>query len=666
MHEENMTLTEVFSPPSDKLFGTFAVVCGYSATARLLQKALDSFTREGEIARRARGGINMLLFLDPRAKILNSSLIPGLYHVAPRAEEKWNPKFKLMHAKVAMLCFSQSHSGPTEVVRLVVNTGNWTEKSASGNLELVWMTDVNLNRKHKIEDRADLSKIADFFNDLLSIYDCPGNVLEKLRWHQKKFENFPGAVRKNRARFISSLGKNHKEQYLGLLDHIVRKMKGAVQQNRLFCGSGFFESGKSGKVPEVLEQIVNRLHDAGVLCAGMDRVRKNLVINPMTCGAVKCWLDRYREDDDELDWMVYLPRDPHAEDEAGRSFLHAKYILVSKWTKGERFNQGRLYLGSGNLSRQGLLYPPGRSGREVGNVEAGVVLELEDFSYDDLRNRLAIGDQWNDSDIELKEDGEESELEGHEEVQVASPILALCQGKQEGKYEIIWSEERLACQLLGMDREIVQAIQPAMKTIELPEGDSLGERVRIECTSRQKTYVIPVFDQKGRFCRSKPARKTVGDLLGQLLGFPTQIVDEEFPDGLHDDNGDPPTPTDGVDRKKLKIQIPDDPVNREFLLGDAMELVEQIARKNQILTSGLLPDWIEHLEFTLIECFDTNKNAFPELKVNFLNVLKKEKFSPSWNSFGNDEKVENLRRRYENAIDNISMAWNIAEFSSIG
>ena len=106
-----------------------------------------------------------------------------------------------------------------------------------------------------------------------------------------------------------------------------------------------------------------KLEDLGVFTANVRRVA---LVEPDEAGALATWAARGASEG----WEIVRPADALGLNRR----LHAKFVYVGYFRDGHASNGG-VYIGSGNLSRRGLLTAGAMTG---GNVECGVVLSVRE------------------------------------------------------------------------------------------------------------------------------------------------------------------------------------------------------------------------------------------------------------------------------------------------
>ncbi len=184
----------------------------------------------------------------------------------------------------------------------------------------------------------------------------------------------PGAP----SRFIHSLQKP-------LIDQIHQPFSEA-KYGTLVCGSGFYEQPQeTAAQPEVFRRMDE------LLCSRT--TVRYVVVNRNRAGALANWFAA----DGARNWSACRPIDP-VTNRGGRDALHAKFIAgLRAGGKKRDYRIACIYIGSGNLSRKGLMSSATlrrqRGAHSAGNIEAGVVFVPEQ-SPDNVWKALACGDEY--------------------------------------------------------------------------------------------------------------------------------------------------------------------------------------------------------------------------------------------------------------------------------
>lgn len=654
-------LVEMFQPP-EGLFGHQAVLTAFTATEQFLEEAVLRFTGLSKRRRAVRGATSVFLMLDAqrtkrRREILRPGQVPALFELSP------GPALTetLLHAKVAVLTFGRTRSGPPTHARLLVTTANWTDTSAAHQLELLWHVDAQLARgpeRGAATDRADIAAAADFIESVARHFVMAPDI-------RNKFASTLSFLREDRPqiaarRFLHSLRQSQRAdgRYVPLLEQL--RERAPVDRDRprdfLLCGSGFFEepTNKAAK-PEVLARLEN--------LPGLRLKEKNVVVNPDRVGAIAEW------DAGEDGWNVVEATDPLAK---GRK-LHAKYIYVGRrW--GESARDGWLYLGSGNLTKRGLLLAP--FSKERGNIEAGVVLELPDKLTEEELDGLFFGaspESLDGSELEagLSEEEVEEVVPDEGWITAAPILLARAMPDADGGVCLVldWDE---AAARDGVEVRLADAwipVDPTSAPLRLADGQ-IPPRVRVR--RGKESWVVAVMDLEGRVAREPDRALGFKDALHELLSFPVPPPEDDD-DGDEDDEGaDDGEPnegdheggggSDGDDDLEggadaLATDAPPRTGRRsldegvlDYPLLEVMELLEAIAQKQVELAGPVLSDWIGHLETALKDGFSAKAPTWRTLGVPFFATLREPGFAP-------ERMDDEQARAYAGALARVAAAW---------
>ena len=356
-------LLDVFVPP-EGMVGHSCALVAMTGQEDFLEAAVQRFCGLRPRQRVELGQVLIYLMLDghaspSRQQVTPPGRIPGLHELQPRPVA---PK-SLLHAKLALLAFSRNRTAAPSYLRLAVITANFTYEFARRQLELVWTVelplDVPLGGTAHATERADIAAAGEFVTRLLDtrFYRDERGLPARERKLTARLDMLLDTSAKikperGRPRFIHSLDES-------LYDQIKQRFRRATERkNLLLCGSGFYEepSGKTKK-PAVLA----KLEDLGVFTGNVCRVA---LVDPAEAGAVASWARKGLAEG----WELLRPFDVRG---FGRR-LHAKFVYVGYLRNGYASN-GWLYLGSGNLSRRGLLTTGSMA---EGNIECGVVFQV--------------------------------------------------------------------------------------------------------------------------------------------------------------------------------------------------------------------------------------------------------------------------------------------------
>ena len=335
----NTTLITLFMPP-ENCFGDFGFVCGFTATPNVMGQIRRSFT--GEMARPA-----LAAFIHPTINAISD--IPGLAWMWMRLQDRG---YNLLHAKVALLGF-RKRDEDGYVIRLAVSTGNWTQDPLTDSIDLFWSIDLQTDTPAD-QDIADIQAAWAMFDWLRNRGDC--TLIEREYDGALPYARLEAEIRTLPAstlqpRFIDSRSQ-------ALLPQVVERLGLRKRADRLILGSGYFEAEGDGSAG-LPERLRKRLVAKKLL---KKSATLDLFLNPLSCQGLALRAPALTD----AGWNLRRPTSAlHGED--GR--LHAKFVLLAS---GQDEAEGRVYIGSGNLSRNGFETAANASG----NLEAGVVVDL--------------------------------------------------------------------------------------------------------------------------------------------------------------------------------------------------------------------------------------------------------------------------------------------------
>lgn len=595
------TLLDLFSPPGS-LLATGAILVSMSATEDFLQEALRRYTGMSHAQRAAEGDVAAYLFLDAAEDSFSAREIAGLYQFQPSSEAGR----RLLHAKVALIGFGPARTGNPSVVRLAVTTANWTQTSARHQLELAWRIDVAIggSTPSPAKDRSDIACAAGFVDALSRRYDLPTESQPSGTILMRRYRALLRAA--NRDAPLSAVPRFIHSVEQPLLPQYRKRLVGAGHRGRalVVCGSGSFERHGTKDGPEVF-QAISKL-------PGASDAEKCLVLNPNEAGAVAFWKQKKRQ---KQGWRLYGARDP--SDHTGHRVLHAKFIFVGR----EHYSKctGTLYLGSGNLSKRGLLLGPrttttrrsegdgsGTSQRVPGNIEAGVVLKVAKVSREALASSLCwdIGDSLDDEP--LKSGAEPVSEEGLKPAKPSSPILVAYASR--GRLTLDWVERAVDVVDLSWGDVVLTAVAVGTPYVKLKGKPPATLTVK---TGHGK-WAIPVIASDGGIARiPRPPSTSFAEGLRRIVMFPpsweeddeAEWEDEGGAEGLEKNGSGKPPETRG--RRVRKGHT----AEADYALHSAAELAEQLSQCLDGLEPEQVPDWIRQLEVE-------GRDAFPQALVD--------------------------------------------------
>lgn len=585
--------------------------------------------------------------------------VAGLLHHR-LLKTKGNP-FKLMHAKVALLlyeCLDSKNENKQQLLRLIVSTGNWTGQTLSDSLDMSWWADLPVDSlKNHPKEQADLAAALDFFIELsghYERYDQAGQLDQNsmpLSIISSLWKNLPTPASLPRPRFIDS-------RQAPLLDKIVSKVADISPEkgNCLIVGSGFFEKAEGKKALEVPKQIIDGLtgkrsgSGAKLLTQGP---WKYILVNPHDCQGVATAVDALREDN----WNIY----PAFDSQGSNRFLHAKFIFCAKYLNTtDNYTSSWLYLGSGNMTSSGLL-EKASAGR--GNLEAGVVLDLQTISSDEFYANFPFNPQWDedgDKSHELPDGLTAGEGYKHSESETIAPPVSILKFSRPDEHNS-YLEGSLTQQAADCSDICFFAVNDPTKLVFIGEATEASPDFRLAWTRTEApTYVVvtwqtpqgqpgsewvPVIGEDGRL--AAPPRPPIcgDDLLSELLSFPHSPPQEIVPD---------PKPSPKSTAAK---GFPND-LTQTTPIHLWANIIEKIAEKQCGLRESQWSDWCQNLRQVLVRLQDENL-----LKVN-VNVLSPLLALPFIPYFAQDQSGK-AYEEYEKVLRDLMQKWEIDKHPSL-
>jgi hypothetical protein len=606
----------LFIPP-EGYFGDFGMLCGFTATRTVLQQIKAKFS--GDTSRPV-----LAAFIHPTVNAISD--VAGLTWIwmNPKQNERG---YALLHAKVALLGFRQS-DGDGYILRLVVSTGNWTEDPLSNSIDLYWSIDL---------DAQDLMACEQECVDVYAAW----NLFEWLRQPQRsdtrllKLEydgNLPDARLKKQINGIAKIAMQSsvKARFMdsregGLMAQVTERMtqiKPRTKADKLIIGSGFFESGEGlsadSCVPELLK---NKLGNKLNTSAGCE-----IVFNPAACqGIAKSDLFEKLK---AKKWNFKVPVSQHHNPGAK---LHAKFVLLASGVKAKDECKGLLYVGSGNMTRQGFVNVAGGNG----NIEAGVVFEMPHGliwgkSSKEKRSICELlplsGEKvWSASCLEAGQDFQQP-IEPDESPVVTYVIWADGQlrGPQDSTSEIC---------IYGQDN------QPTQLPCSWSESPPLTVRLV------NGNWQIPVI-ANGVFVRPVPKELTIEDILAGLARFP-ELAEQ---DSEKDDD-----PENGVNHHcTAQSQTPES----QYAIRRMMQLLVALTQMQLKVAANDWPRWCREIEENLSALAKYEKPMiyfFREAGVNPLHALLDDRMHQK----GID--VEAL----QTVLERVSCIWEVSGLPSL-
>lgn len=639
------TLLDLFEPP-EGMVGHSAALVAMTAAEDFLEAALLRFTGLGPRQRAELGKVLAYLMLDghpsaSRQNTLRPGRVPGLHEFQPRPVV---PR-SLLHAKLALLGFASSRTAGPSHLRLAVLTANYTYASAKRQLELAWAIDLPLDGTASAADRAELAEAGVFVARLLDS-----------RFHRDE-QALPAGQRNLTARLDQLLAAAAKiaparprPRFIHSLDaplyaQIRERFRSGVdaRRNLLLCGSGFYEQpSKEAKKPEVL----SKLEDLGVLTA---RARRVALVERGQAGAVATWAVQGNTEG----WELARPSDALGR---GRS-LHAKFVYVGYLRDGHVSN-GWLYLGSGNLSRTGLL-ESGATAR--GNIECGVVVPVKE-RLDSAQLERALfwrpdagtidADAWAvDQADDTPELPEEPDMWPDTWIEVP-PILSASIEDPGRALRLLWRDDlpegtRARIRWTGRDW---QSVTHDRALVPLEDTDQ-PTALHVRDDSADREWIVPVVDSAGRVCWQPPRFTTYADALAALLDFPMRLAEDTDPD---DENGDDDPGGDGAHGPGAGDGQRERAETKSYALHAAAELIEKVAACQRALAPLMIDDWLDHLDRALRASFpESLVSTWREHGIDVLRHLRQPELSPP-------DMGETQRRRYCDILDRTARSWGLS------
>jgi hypothetical protein len=647
--DDRSDLETLFAPPLGST-GTQLLMCGLSADAETLERVMAAFTNEPPAQRKASGLVRGLLLLDASVPQHEAQPAPGWLRLASCMKEEWQRRTTLLHAKVALMGFGPSRSGVPDCWRLIVCTGNWTGATWERNeqIDLYWTSEWNAKAGPDADDGqplADAHAALAFFERIIrGLFQESHSALDGIPlaagWLEiwKRNLTLRGRARGRLPSLVHSLDDS--------LMAVIQQRFSESRPSTLLVGSGFFEQGGGamGATPEVLQQLEQLGGSSG----------RYLVFNPECAGALAHWIPeaikRAKGKDARAasrvgNWYLCLPRDP-LEKKAGmgRKFLHAKFVagLHGVRDEDETAKLVFMYLGSGNLSRRGLLTRARVESRSaaatgsIGNVEAGVAL-LPDHRIDRIWQRFACGDYASSAAMKSAVPGEGDQLFLPLD---PPPVLFLRECNRE--LQVIRSGA-VPTMLWFSDGDgqwvPVSPDQTRVPLGGLPYPPSL--RVRTENPHKGEggtVWEVPVLSSDGLFCRRAAPQLTMDGVLEALTAFPDAPPEEGEDDGSESSaslGGAPAKRPTGYPLRTLAV------------------LLETIAHRNALITPEEFPYWLAQLRSVLtVQAAAEERASIGALEVDLFGALVQPGFVPPWLP-----QYPELERGYLALVQEIRSSW---------
>jgi len=645
------TLLDIFDPPKESMVGHSAALVAMTGAEDFLQEAMVRFTGLGRTQRSQLGQMFAFLMLDghassSRQEVFPPGRIPGLHEFQPRSVDPGS----LLHAKVALLAFAQNRTGAPVHLRLAALTANYTYTSARQQLELVWVVDAPLDGTARPEDRADIAAAGMFVEMLLTRRfhrDEQGLAPKERKLTSRLDALFAAAsslATNRRPRFIHSLDRP-------LYDQIRERFRAGIDspRNVLLCGSGFYEQpNRRAAKPEVLK----KLEEVSQFTAQMSRVA---LVDPDEAGAIKQWAPKAGHDG----WLLAAPRDVLI---ASPRHLHAKFVYTGYRRHG-RLSNGWLYLGSGNLTRRGLLSSEARPLQDgTWNVETGVVFEVPESMDDEtVERRLfwSIDDEEGLDEAKLKV-GRVGDAPEDDSLLEVPPILsAMVEMTPARRLRLLWREDattaRVSISWTGRDWFDVQ------RGDEVPLKDDENPTTLHVRSASDRKWIVPVVDAAGRIDWQPPRFDTYADALAALLDFPIRPAEATDDDDDDDDGDGRRRRTKGPGAGEANEQ------EKSYALHAAAEFVEKVAalqvalyadcikdeKLDELQYERVIDDWIDHLDRICRASFpETLIATWRTHRLNVFAHLREPELRPP-------HLTDKQRAQYFEVLDRAARAWGL-------
>ncbi|MFB1489262.1 MULTISPECIES: hypothetical protein [unclassified Thiocapsa] len=322
-------------------------------------------------------------------------------------------------------------------------------------------------------------------------------------------------------------------------------------------------------------------------------------------------------------------------------FIHAGYL------RDGHVSNGWLYLGSGNLSRRGIL----THGRMAdGNVETGVVFAVDERLDGEAIERWLF---WSDEAETVGDEewaiGQVGDAPDTQPIMEAPPILsATIETSPSQHLRLLWRDDvstelRVSISWTGRDWfDVKRGDGVPLQNDESPTALNVaGESAH--------RWVVPIVDAAGRVGWQPPRFDTYADALAALLDFPIRPAEATDDDDSDEEDGrDKSREKRPGERKGERSEL-----EKTYALDAAAELIEKVAALQGALPESMLDDWLGHLDRmfhasfpqALIETWRTHRlNIFLHLKAEELRP-------PNLN--------EQQKARYSEVLDGAARAWGL-------
>jgi hypothetical protein len=674
------SLTQHFDAPA--LYrGSFGWICGFSADAKFLNDAAERFTRATTAQRAYEGRVSLALMLDPGNPQISMMDVPGVAHLGmlPATEKP----FQLLHAKVALLGFRHEEDADQWLLRLIVSTGNWTAQTIEDSLDLAWCVDL-LGKELDARDEDLRSRCADIdaaWSMLSYVVDrCDTSILAiaadgiagETSAASERVRAWLHRCREARGHAKSRFFDNREKSLLEQLPAMVKRSAASVSRNYLALGSGFYETTTlPGHPPSVLVKIRNALKERGLLTQTPEI--DVFVSNSGSQSVAQFAAEQAMDDTDkpmDLDHAGGLlkaltsggftlrPAGQPNElfGKAAHRVLHAKFAFSANQREGSNnCSSPWLYLGSGNLTGPGFIQRMRKSG---GNLEAGVVFEPR-------------GLYW------YEEKGVASEqvvtnllpLQWEEEMQCDHLIVGAGMPERNDRFVappvayVTWQLQPsgsgvLVSPIPAPDFDILDLQgDPCPKLhdrFDWPERQPRQIVVRWRLEGIVSQAQVPVVDEFGRLAATPLPKLGLFEAWWQLSSFPLP-PEVDDPDSPSDED------SEGIGNRQSTVGHAAG--GAEYPVRQMMEMIENIAARQTLLSEADWPSWCNRLQQVLTQASESDVvQMFVALRLNPLQALCAVPFRPS---FAETSQTE-AGALYERTLLAIEKSWDVADLPCIG
>ena len=655
------SLAQHFDAP-DGYQGEFGWVCGFSADAAFMDDAAERFTRLPAAQRAHQGQIALALYLDPTNPQVRLQDAPGTAHLPLR--DLGHKRFRLLHAKVALLGFRNREQPARWRLRLLVSTGNWTRQTLEESLDLTWCIEIakeDLPLGDGVgQGCADIQAAWSLFQWLDTLFDT--RLLE--------VGNDAGAkLARNRVKSWIDQCKPHVAGIARLFDNRKKSLFEEVKQrlsvstvarNYLAMGSGFYEADTDdrahspGKIVKDLvpEKIVKDLIDKRILTKSAD---VDLFVNPYACQAIAKSVKRLERHAPSIVVRPAVAPEIVFKNAGSSRSLHAKFLFGANWREGSNVCSSTwIYLGSGNLTDAGFLQPASQT---RGNLEVGVVFFPEEVYWERNRSVPEGGVVTNLLPILQTDFAENNGPKSGDEwippeaVFLSAPVSHLKWHQADGGGHLS------APDLGNVEIDVITPQGESCTRTEAgffwPGSPPRSVSIRWKNNDKVSEAEVPVVDEYGRIAATILMTIDLEEAWWQLAEFPlppqSELESEEDDSEGRGDAVKEPHTSGAVDTHRTPIR-------------QMMQLIENIAARQTEVEKLDWILWCTRLEQTLGQAKESRTvKDFASLGLNPLSPLWIHHFRPSYAETGTTPEGA----LYEEILGRIESAWNVKDLPRI-